>query len=109
VRHHLTRRDLLEDNSDLMNKAGSLLVAGTPRRLDATVTARTNTEAVLALTTEAVRSLDVYRDGRPATTVPNVADGTTEVHVPLAGKAAATVRIEGFDRGTLVAARTVTV
>ena len=109
VRHHLTRRDLLEDNADLMEKAGSLLAAGTPRRLDATVTSRTNTEAVLTVTTQAVRSLDVYRDGRPATTVPAVADGTVEVHVPLAGKAAATVRIEGFDHATLVAARTVTV
>jgi hypothetical protein len=108
VRHRLTRRDLLEDNTDLMNRAGSLLAAGTPRRLDATVTSRNNTEAVLSLSTKAVRSLDVYRDGRPATTVPTVADGTTEVHVPLAGKAAATVRIEGFDQGALVAARTVT-
>jgi C-terminal processing protease CtpA/Prc len=109
VRHHLTRRDLLEDNADLMEYAGELLKARTPRRLDAEVVSRTPSEAVLSLTTQSVQSIDVYRDGRPATTVPDLAAGTTEVHVPLAGEPPATVRIEGFDRGALVAARTVTV
>ena len=109
VRHRLTRRDLLKDNADLMDRAGALLAAGTPRQLDAAVTARTPKQVVLSLTTSAVRSIDVYRDGRPAVSVPSVADGASELTVPLAGKAEATVRIEGFDKGVLVAARTLTV
>ena len=109
VRHHLTKRDLLEDNADLMERAGALLKAGTPRQLDASVTSRTPEQVVLALTTSAVRSIDVYRDGRPAISVASVADGPSELTVPLSGKAQATVRIEGFDKGVLVAARTLTV
>jgi hypothetical protein len=108
VRHRLTRRDLLEDNADLMERAGELLKARTPRRLDAEVTSRTTTKAVLSLTTAAVRSIDVYRDGRPALTVADVSDGTSSLAVPLSGKAEATIRIEGFDSATLVAARTLT-
>jgi hypothetical protein len=109
VRHGLTRRDLLEENADLMERAGALLKAGTSRRLDAELTSRTGTRAVLSLTTQAVRSIDVYRDGRPAVAVTELADGTSELTVPLTGKAQATVRIEGFDRGSLVAARTLIV
>jgi C-terminal processing protease CtpA/Prc len=109
IRHHLTKRDLLQDNADLMERAGALLKAGTPRQLDASVTSRTPEQVVLSLTTSAVRSIDVYRDGRPAISVASVADGPSELTVPLSGKAQATVRIEGFDKGVLVAARTLTV
>ena len=34
--HRMTRDDLLNSNRDLLNRAGALLAAGTPRRLDAT-------------------------------------------------------------------------
>ena len=40
VRYQMTKRDLLQGNADLMEKAGELLAQGTPRTLDVTVTSR---------------------------------------------------------------------
>ena len=70
----MTRRDLLEGNADLMEKAGELLAAGTPRTLDVTVISRDRSAAELAVTTAALTSLDVYVDGKPVTTA-RVLDG----------------------------------
>ena len=67
VRYQMTRRDLLEGNADLMEKAGEVLAQGTPRTLDVTVTSRDDSAAQLAVTTAALTSLDVYVDGRPVT------------------------------------------
>ena len=67
VRYRMTRRDLLEGNADLMEKAGELLAAGTPRTLDVTVTSRDRSAVELAVTTAGLTSLDVYVDGRPVT------------------------------------------
>ena len=106
VRYRMTRRDLLDNNADLMEKAGELLAQGTPRTLDVTVTSRDSSEAALAVTTAALTSLDIYVDGRPITTV-RVLDGINTVTVPLSGPGPVTVRVDGFDGAALVAAATV--
>ena len=90
-----------------MERAGELLAAGTPRRLDVEVSAHAATAVTLELTTEAVGSVDVYVNGRPAATSA-VTDGTTTLAVPIRETGEITVRIEGFDREALVAARTLT-
>jgi Peptidase family S41 len=105
-RYQMTRRDLLEGNADLMEKAGELLAQGTPRTLDVSVTSRDSSAAQLAVTTAALTSLDVYVDGRPATTA-KVLDGINTVTVPLSGPGPVSVRIDGFDGEALVAAATV--
>ncbi len=102
----MTRRDLLEGNADLMEKAGELLAQGIPRTLDVSVTSRDSSAAQLAVTTAALTSLDVYVDGRPATTA-RVLDGINTVTVPLNGPGPVSVRIDGFDGEALVAAATV--
>jgi hypothetical protein len=107
VRYRMTRRDLLESNADLMEKAGGLLAGGTPRTLDVTVTSRDRSAAELAVTTAALTSLDVYVDGRPVTTA-RVLDGINTVTVPLSDSAPVSVRIDGFDGAALVAATTLT-
>lgn len=107
VRYRMTRRDLLEGNADLMEKAGELLAQGTPRTLDVTVTSRDRSAAQLAVTTAALTSLDVYVDGRPVTTA-RVLDGINTVTVPLNGPDSVTVRLDGFDGTELVAASTLT-
>jgi C-terminal processing protease CtpA/Prc len=107
VRYRMTRRDLLEGNADLMEKAGELLAAGTPRTLDVTVTSRDRSAAELAVTTAALTSLDVYVDGRPVTTA-RVLDGINTVTVPLNGSASVSIRLDGFDGAALVAATTFT-
>jgi hypothetical protein len=105
ARHRMTRRDHLENNPDLMEKAGELLARGKPRTLDVKVTARDSAAVTLEVTTAALASVDVYVNGRPATTA-SVHDGANPIMVPLGALSDVVVRLEGFDDGTLVAART---
>jgi hypothetical protein len=94
--HELTRRDLLEENADLMAAAGSLLAQRTPRLLRFTTAAAGAGKRKLTVTTDAVASIDVYVDGRPVATTAT-SDGTTQVTVP--APAGGVIRIEGYDAG----------
>ncbi|MEV0614394.1 S41 family peptidase [Nonomuraea sp. NPDC050404] len=100
VRHRMTRKDVLEDNADLLARAGEVLSGQPVRRLDVGIS---GTE--MTLTTTLVDRADIYLDGRPVATV-NVTQETTTVQVPGVGDAHV-VRVEGFDGGDLVAARTI--
>lgn len=106
VRHRVTSRDLLDNNVDLMDRAGGLLAQGTPRQLDAELTGRTASAVTVELTTAAVTGVDIYVNQRPATTSA-VADGKTTIVVPLPAGDTVVMRIDGYDSGELVAARTV--
>ncbi|MGP3964269.1 S41 family peptidase [Nonomuraea sp. 3N208] len=100
-RHRMTRRDVLQGNADLLERAGQLLAGRPARRLDAKIDAG----GELILRTRLVDRVDVYLDGRPRLS----ADLTHEVMAfPVPGIAAAqVVRVEGFKDGELVAARTI--
>lgn len=101
--HPLTRRDLLEDNVDLMAAAGKLLAEATPRALRVEAAPPASGMQQLSVTTRSVVGVDVYFAGRPVATSPT-SDGTTEVTIPVAPPGTV-MRIEGFDdSGTLVAA-----
>jgi hypothetical protein len=104
-RHPISRRDLLEGNEDLMQAAGALLAEMTPRRLDV-VAQRDVGHLTLTLTTEALTSVDIYVDGRPAATAP-VADGQNTASVTASEIGAVVIRVAGFVGTDLVAARTV--
>lgn len=104
LRHDLTRRDLLEDNADLMEFAGSLLAQRRSRELVVQV-APAGEGVTLNITTGGLTGIDVYVDGRPVGTA-TVTDGTTPFGLPHP-PANAVVRIEGFDGAELVAARRV--
>jgi peptidase S41-like protein len=99
--HELTKRDLLEENADLMAAAGALLAARHTHLLRFTIAAAGGTQRTLTVTTGSVVSVDVYVNDRPvATTATN--DGTTQVTIPAV--IGDVVRIEGYDAaGTLVA------
>ncbi len=100
--HALTRRDLLQENADLMTAAGDLLAQRTPRLLRFTSAAAGTGKRKLTITAGAVASIDVYVNGRPVATTATV-DGNTQITVPAA--AANVIRIEGYDAaGVLVAA-----
>jgi hypothetical protein len=104
-RHRMTRRDVLEGNQDLLDRAGALLAALPVRRLE--VTAKPSTRGTLTLDLE-VRGLDradLYLDNRPRASV-DLADSTATVTLKDAAGAQA-VRVEGFSDGELVAARTI--
>jgi hypothetical protein len=104
-RHRMSSRDLLEGNADLMDKAGELLAGATLRTLDADVAALEGSIATLEVTTGALKSLDIYVNGRPVSTV-EVHDGKHTITVSLGDSTEVSVRLEGFDNGDLVAART---
>jgi hypothetical protein len=106
----MTRDDLLEGNRDLLDRAGEILSAGIPRVLDATVSSVTGQDLLTEVTTRSVASVDVYVDGRPQGPggVPTP-DGATTLAVQLPPSGVATIRLEGFVDGTLVAARQLTV
>ena len=100
--HDLTKRDLLEENADLMAAAGALLAQRQPRLLRLTSTAAGTGKRKLTVTTGSVASIDVYVNGRPVATTATV-DGNTQITILAA--AGDTIRIEGYDTaGTLVAA-----
>jgi hypothetical protein len=103
VPYRLTRRDLIDGNADLMEKAGELLAQGTPRRLEAAVASQTASTLTLSVRTEAVASVDVYVNERPATTS-RVQDGANQIQVPRPAAGSA-IRLEGFAGGKLVASR----
>ena len=105
--HALTKRDLLEENADLMAAAGALLSQGTPRSLSFASAAAGTGKRKLTVTTGAVASIDVYVNGRPVATKATT-DGSSEITVPAA--AGNVIRIEGYDAGgVLVAASQQTV
>ena len=100
--HELTKRDLLEENADLMAAAGALLAQRQSRLLRFTSTAAGTGKRKLAVTTGSVASIDLYVNGRPVATTAT-ADGNTQITIPAA--AGDVIRIEGYDAaGTLIAA-----
>lgn len=65
VRHHMTRRDLLEGNLDLLERAGSLLAALPMRKLDVAVHPGAGGTLLVELEVTGVDRADIYVDGRP--------------------------------------------
>jgi C-terminal processing protease CtpA/Prc len=103
VRHRLTKRDLLERNVDLMERAASLLAAGRVCDLQASVAGQSNGSITLSVTTKSLTSLDVYVGPRPALTTA-VHDGANEVTLS-APAAGSVLRLEGFSDEMLVASQ----
>jgi Peptidase family S41 len=102
----LTRRDLLEDNADLLEHAAGLLAGCRPRRLVVHAGPIGPDGLDLRIETRALTSLDLYIDGRPAGTAA-VRDGahTVALRQPAAH---GVLRVEGFDGAALVASRLLT-
>jgi hypothetical protein len=104
-RYRMTRRDVLEGNQDLLDRAGGLLAALPVRRLE--VQGEVGADSTLRLELEVANldRADVYVDDRPRASV-DLTGGTATVTVENAA-GVGSVRVEGFSDGELVAARTV--
>lgn len=102
LRHEMTRDDLLDDNVDLINRAGEILADLPVRRLQARVTDQSAGQLKLVTNTLGITRLDVFVDGRPQGSI-DIADGETDVEVP--GQSPASLELKGFDNDELVAAR----
>ncbi|MGK5682075.1 S41 family peptidase [Actinoplanes sp. URMC 104] len=102
-RHVTTRRDLLEDDADLMAAAAELLEKTPPRRFDVALS-EADGHLTASFAVAGADRADFEVDGRPRYSA-DLGDDTGPVRVVnCAG--ARTVRVRGFDRGELVALRT---
>ncbi|HEX9154536.1 MAG TPA: S41 family peptidase, partial [Nitrospira sp.] len=100
--HRMTKTDLLNDNADLIAKAGQLL-AGLPKvSLSVQVSAAVGGKRNVTLTTQGLDRVDVTVDGRPRATT-DLTDGTTVVEIPHPGGGTHDVAARGFKGGTLKA------
>lgn len=106
-RHTLTRRDLLQGNVDLLDRAGELLAAQPVRRLHVTVDSVGADGPVISAATTGIDRIDVYVDARPAGSVDVVGDVAT-LTLPGASGAGTVIRVEGFSDGERVAVRQLT-
>jgi Peptidase family S41 len=101
--HKMTRRDLLEQNVDLIAEAAQLL-AKRPRRAIATeVTSRADA-IKLALRTTGLDRVDVYVDGRPRHTL-DVTDGEHVLSLAVDAAEQPAIDVRGFFEGELAARR----
>jgi hypothetical protein len=101
--HRMTREDVLSDNVDLLNRAGERLAGLPVRKLDAAATVSETGRLRLKLEVAGVDRVDVFVDGRPRDSV-DVTGGSATAN--LSGMAGAkVVRLEGYEAGSLVAAR----
>jgi hypothetical protein len=104
VRHEMTRRDVLEGNVDLLEKAGAMLAGRPRRRLDLTAFSTRGNDLVLEMELSGLDRVDVYVDGRPRLST-DVTDGPRELSLDDCGSAGV-VQVQGFAAEELVAART---
>jgi hypothetical protein len=105
--HRMTRRDVLEGNADLLDRAGVILAQGQARRLG--VFADLDDDGALQVEVDAtgIGRVDAYVDDRPRASV-DVTDGHTTFTIPGVPDARR-LRADGLLAGVLVASRTVRV
>jgi hypothetical protein len=101
--HRMTRKDVLEGNVDLLDRAGELLAALPARRLDAAADLGADGMLRLEIEVEGVDRADIYVDQRPRASV-DLSEGQATVKIEGVADGA-TVLVEGFADGNLVAAR----
>ena len=105
-RHLMTRNDLLADNVDLLDRAAQLLAAMPVRRLDVTTSPDGEGTLTVQIDSAGLDRADLAVDGRPRVSV-DLGAAPPTVTVPEV-RAGQRLRVEGYENGRLVAARTVT-
>ncbi|HEX8367002.1 MAG TPA: S41 family peptidase [Pyrinomonadaceae bacterium] len=102
-RYFITKNDVLNDNVDMINKAGSMLAAIQPLRgLTVDIQSVSPTQVNAALETQNIDRLDLYIDDRPVTSV-DVQGGQTTIPITVVNGAGSILEIRGFDRSQLIA------
>jgi hypothetical protein len=104
-RHALTRKDVLENNADLIERAAGLLAGMPVRRLSVKVTPKPGDKLAVEVDARNMDRLDFYLDGRPQRS--EAVSQTNPVAIELKRNGAATLLVEGFEQDELVAARRV--
>jgi hypothetical protein len=106
ISHRLTRTDVLEGNTDLLERAGEVLAAQPVRTLLVTATADGGGDLTIQLQTANLDRADVFVDGRPRASADVSGPTTTLTIANVPG--ASSVRVDGYAAGALVASRVVT-
>lgn len=102
-RHFMTRDDLLNENVDLINKAGSMLATIRPvRGLSVKVQATSPTQTAVVVDTQGIARLDVYLSNRPIQSI-DIQGGQATFAVAKPDTAQLSLEILGFDGTQLVA------
>jgi Peptidase family S41 len=99
--HRLTRRDVLNENVDLINRAAEML-AGMPVHTLAAKVVTAAIPAMVEVVTRNIDRLDLFLDGRPYLSVDVVGD-TAVVALPAMAGSTKTLELRGFRDGKLVA------
>jgi hypothetical protein len=102
-RHRMTRRDVLEGNVDLLDRAGALLAALPARSLNVQAEKGAGGKLTVTLEVSNIDRADIYLDNRPRASV-DLTGGTSSIDLEDAASAGS-VRVEGFADSKLVAAR----
>jgi hypothetical protein len=100
----MTRNDILNGNSDLIEHAAGVLAGLPVYRLTARIVSRTPQTALIEIETLNAYWLDGYVNRRPLLSVA-IQDGIRQIEVPLPKKPAVTLLLESFKGEQLVAAR----
>jgi hypothetical protein len=101
--HHMTKKDVLESNVDLIEHAAGLLAGMQDKAYALSAIANTSPGdgITVTATTSLLDRLDVYINGRPQLTL-DVADGPNTFNLP-AQLGGAKVEIRGYSQGQLAA------
>ena len=102
TQYSLTRDDLLNSNTDLIDHAATLLASMPVRALRLT-TSQTGSSLTVDATTAGIDRLDTYVDGRPLDTR-DVSDGTHTINVSVPDSSEL-LELAGYKNGDYVAAR----
>lgn len=101
-RHFMTKNDLLNDNADLIDKAGSMLVALQPARaFRLTTQPVSSTQLTAVAETQGISRLDVYLDERPVQSL-DVQPGQTSFSITKPAPAWMMLEVRGFQDMELV-------
>ena len=102
-KHNITRRDLLEENADLIEKATEILAGLPVRQLDLVLFNKSGSLEI-ELTTLLISRVDIYIDGRPVDSK-DVTDGTNKLNIESIDNSGQMLEIIGFMENKIVAAR----
>jgi len=100
--HQMTRNDVLNDNADLIAKAGQLLAGQPSVSLRLQVSAPSGGNRAVTVTTQGLDRVDLTVDGRPRATA-DVVNGATTMSIPHPGAGTHDVAARGFKSGALKA------
>jgi C-terminal processing protease CtpA/Prc len=105
ILYDMSRRDLLEENVDLIKKASEILAGMPVRQLEATLSDQGGSLQI-GLTTLGISRVDVYVDGRPVLSQ-NVTDGINKIIIDKPSTDVKMVKIIGLKGSEIVATRKV--